>query len=371
VSILEPSAREIPPAQTPIGPLTPVAASQPSTDGLPASLKGPLDQKLADPRLTPEQKEQALRVISALLEKDPNNEAVLGKFLKAGGVALLAKLDGVPIELQQELVSRVSCNKLFFETLDRFLDKFNSSGRNETDLRAFLRSVDVLQNASQVSRLMSLGGIASVVQAAGVPSVSLGGGTVSTAGGNSRQVTMASPALTTYSPSPLVGDLFAQSNSTSKSTPQALIAEALIDFAKSCLERTRKEAGEQEGGTTGIYSFGSPSTLRDLQQALQVVSARYGGLGDVARALSKLPGIQTAYKADIVGSNITAEEIEASLRALIISWKGQMPTADQLLAPTGPTPPTTQPPTVRPQQSGPPAGSPANSVLPGTNSHPA
>ncbi len=358
------------PAQPP-SQLTPVMASQPSTDGLPASLKGLLDQKFADPRLTPEQKEQALKVIRGLLEEDPKTEVFLGNSLKAGGVAFLAKLDGMPVEYQQKIISRVSCGKLYFESLNRTLDAWISDGRNLEDLLDFLRGVDRLQNADQVSRLISSGGILAVVQAAGLPAVSQGAGASSPTAAARVTAPTTTQTGSIFSLNTPLPDFFALSNSTSKTAPQVLVAEALIDFAKRCLEETRKQK-EEQGVTTSIYSFGSPSTLRDLQQALQIVSARYGGPGDMARALSKLPAIQTAFRSDIVGSNITAEEIESSLHSLITSWKGQIrPPEDQPFPATGSTPPTNQPQTYRSPQSEPPATSLVSFGRQGTSSHPA
>lgn len=290
------------------------SSREPSTEGL----KSKIIARLETGKLTEEQVERALRVVDAI-----NDSPTIEKFLNNGGVALLAKLDGLPAQEQRELVNLVAERKAYLHTLNEFLDKYHDpknvlgATQQERDqkLREFIDSAEQIGDAARLSSLMRAGGVAKVIQTAGD---SLGGETI--AGGGSTDG-FASSQDPTYVTSPIsqiesqletvVTKLFDASRS--KASLGAMIQQQELEKTLLGLAaELRRKKEEEEEACASHSMWPSKKAADELRLAFQELSEIAGP--QVAAPLQQL--VQILNRGDQPGVDYTIEQLLALVALL-------------------------------------------------------
>lgn len=309
-------------------------------------LRGKAQNELRCGRLTNDQAEQAGRVMESI-----NDPAMVEKFLLNGGVALLAKLDGVPEHLQKRIVALVTERKIFLKTLGKALDKYHrgelgTGEEADAKLSAFLDRAEKAKSADEVERLYQKGGVSGVIQGVGA-----GAGNEQAAnhfGVASRSAVVVAPSMVELAQQlqsvvAKLPDAF-----RSKSTLTAVLQQQDLENTLSALAaevRKKKAEGENEFDSQGMWP--SKQASEDLKLALQELS-EIAGPG-VTAPLQQL--VQILNRGDQLGMDYTVDQLLALVALLRKNGVGstEAPTAEPPRSPPGIGPtnaaaPSPQPP---------------------------
>ena len=276
-------------------------------------LRGKAQNELRCGKLTNEQADQAARVIESI-----NDPVMVEKFLLNGGVALLAKLDGVPPALQQRIFQLVADRKIFLKSLGQVLDKYHggqmgAKGEAEAKLAAFLERADQINSADELARLMQAGGVAKVIQGGGT---SYGSGAPSGPIPAHSAVPSAATNLTGVSPNTTPQGPLSQSWLQAPGTKAALKAQEietlLNDLSQQLIEAKNKREKEEGDDILRSGMWPSRQVLTDLQRALDKLSEIAGP--EVTTAVRQL--VQVLHLKDQLGADITIEQLLALFEAV-------------------------------------------------------
>lgn len=322
-------------------------------------------------KLTDEQVGKALSVIEGV-----NNPALIDKFLKSGGLALLAKLDGLPEAYRDEIVKQIGEGNLYFCGLSKALDEYHASPAGpdrDAKIGGFIEAVKQMRSASAVQKALDSGkGMTGVIQAAGGIVGASGSGwiastqTVPLGGSLGTQQSHSFNTTTPVNLGQSLSDFFANYPREQRAKVE-LLAQAVLSFAEAIRREKENQKAEEDSDTTAsTYSLGSSETLKDLEQALETILSKYGSFNNALPGIRQF--IQTSFRFNTSGENISTSDVLQMLNSWLnlfdspegISGEASPPLTTQLL----PESPSPQPPTAQP-----PAPSPGAFGPPDTNSH--
>ncbi len=323
---------------------------------------------------------KVLDVIKSIdVSKDPNliNKAIL----RGGGIAFIEKLEGLSVELCNDILARVVNRRVYFAELNKILT--DSLKKDPSEREAFLRRaihcLDTLGGADKAQVAMKQGGTSGLFSKAEQLS---GGGGFGPGGGNiagtSANVAHATPTLLAGSPTQTIDpqtriwELFNKLPSREKARHE-LIAAAVLEFAADIRREQEKEKKTEEEECRAFRGFaaGSSETIEDLQTALETIITQYGTFNNALPNIRQY--IQTCYKFNNPGDNITVGNVLEVLQGWLDLFDRSRPKSPKSKGSTNQPPPPNPDQPSQPVPQTPnvqhPAPSPVASGRPSTSSH--
>jgi hypothetical protein len=294
-----------------------------------------------------EREKKVLDVIKSVdLSKDPNliNKAIL----RGGGIAFIEKLEGLSVELRNDILARVVNRRVYFAELNKILT--DSLKKDPSEREAFLRRaihcLDTLGGADKAQVAMKQGGTSGLFSKA--EQLSGGGRGFGPGGGNlvgtsanvahaTKTLLEVSPNLT-IDPQTRISELFNKLPSREKARYE-LIAAAVLEFAADIRREQEKEKKAEEEDCRAFRGFaaGSSETIEDLQTALETIITQYGTFNNALPNIRQY--IQTCYKFNTAGDNITVGNVLEVLQGWLEQFNRARPKSPKSNRPTNPPPP--------------------------------